>query len=48
MLFQSTAGTVMPSCQQISGLLLDSMDAVVTKQLKKTLRGEYAVLASDG
>jgi hypothetical protein len=38
----------MPSRQQISGPLLDSMDAAVMKRLKKTLRGEYAVLASDG
>jgi hypothetical protein len=48
MLFRSTAGTVIPSRQQISGQLLDSADVAVTKRLKGTLRGEYAVLASDG
>jgi hypothetical protein len=48
MLFQSTAATVMPSRQQISGELLDSAHATVTKRLKGTLQGKYAVLASDG
>ncbi len=38
----------MPSCQQISGQLLDDVDASVLTRLKAMLRGQYAVLASDG
>lgn len=48
MLFRSTAGTVMPTRQQISGPLLDDANVAVTKRLKEALRDEYAVLASDG
>ena len=48
LLFQSTAGEVMPSCKQLSGQLLNNANIGVTKQLKELLRGEYAVLASDG
>jgi hypothetical protein len=48
MLFQSTAATVMPSCQQISSQLLDSAHETVTKWLKAMLQDEYAILASDG
>jgi hypothetical protein len=38
----------MPLRQQISGQLFDSVHETVTKWLKGTLQGEYAVLASDG
>ena len=38
----------MPSRQQLSGRLLDEANTGVTKWLKEILRGEYAVLASDG
>ena len=48
LLFQSTASAVIPSRQQISGQLLDNADAAVSTQLKTMLRGQYAVLASDG
>jgi len=48
MLFRSTAGSVMPMRQQLSGQLLDDANAAVTKRLKGALRDEYAVLASDG
>lgn len=48
LLFWSTAGEAMPSRQQLSGKLLDDANAGVTKRLKSILRGEYAVLASDG
>ena len=48
MLFRSTAGTVMPTRQQISGQFLDDANAAVTKRLKGVLKDEYAVLASDG
>ncbi len=48
LLFRASAGDVMPSRQQIAGQLLDNANAGVTKRLKKVLRGEYAVLASDG
>ncbi|KAF8878171.1 ribonuclease H-like domain-containing protein [Gymnopilus junonius] len=47
-LFRSTAGEVIPSRYQISGPLLDDANATVTQNMKKTLRGEYAVIASDG
>jgi hypothetical protein len=48
MLFQSTAGTVMPTHQQIFGQLLDDANVAVTKWLKGALCDEYAILASDG
>ena len=48
LLFQSTAGNVLPSRQQISGQLLDKANERVTKRLKVLLRGQYAVLAADG
>lgn len=48
MLFRSTAGAVLPSRQQISGQLLDDMNAAVAKRVKNALQGEYGVLASDG
>jgi hypothetical protein len=48
LLFQSTAGNVLPSHQQISGLLLDKVNERVTKWLKVVLWGQYAVLAADG
>ena len=48
MLFQSTAGNIIPSCWQISGQLLDDANATVTEWLKEVLHGEYAMLASDG
>jgi hypothetical protein len=48
LLFQDTAGDVMPSRKQISGKLLDNADAKVSKQLKVAWHGKYAVLASDG
>jgi hypothetical protein len=48
LLFRSTAGEVMPSRQQLSGWLLNEVDAGVMKRLKEILCGEYAVLASDG
>jgi len=37
----------MPSRQQISGQLLDDVDASVLTWLKAMLQGQYAVLASD-
>ena len=37
----------MPSRQQISGQLLDDVDASVLTRLKAMLQGQYAVLASD-
>ncbi|KAF8910219.1 hypothetical protein CPB84DRAFT_1812890 [Gymnopilus junonius] len=40
--------TVIPSRYQISGPLLDDANATVTQNMKKTLQGEYAVIASDG
>jgi len=48
LLFRSTADEVMPSRQQLSGRLLYEANTGVTKRLKEILRGEYAVLASDG
>jgi len=48
LLFRSTAGEAMPSRQQLSGRLLDDANSGVIKRLKEVLRGEYAVLASDG
>ena len=38
----------MPLQQQLSGWLLDEVNAGVMKQLKQILCDEYAVLASDG
>ena len=46
--FRATAGDVVPSRLQMSGQLLDDANQRVTKRLKAALRGEYAVLASDG
>ncbi len=48
LLFRSTAGDVIPSCLQLSGQLLDKADLATKKRLMEALRGEYAVLASDG
>ncbi|KAG6858394.1 hypothetical protein C0995_000318 [Termitomyces sp. Mi166 len=48
LLFWSTAGDVIPSRQQISGLLLDKANEAVHKQVKRALQGKYAVLTSDG
>ena len=48
LLFRSTAGEAMPSRRQLSGRLLDDANSGVIKRLKEVLRGEYAVLASDG
>ncbi|GLB45578.1 putative protein of unknown function (DUF 659) [Lyophyllum shimeji] len=48
LLFRSTAGDVMPSRKQISGPLLDNANVEVTNRLRVELRGEYAVIASDG
>ncbi|KAG6886447.1 hypothetical protein C0992_003918 [Termitomyces sp. T32_za158] len=48
LLFRSTAGDVILSRQQISGVLLDKADAGVSKRLRNFLQGKYAVLASDG
>jgi len=48
LLFQSTAGDVIPSRLQLSGHLLDNADLTVKMQLMEALQGEYAVLASDG
>jgi hypothetical protein len=38
----------MPSRRQISGQLLDDENVAVMKRVKAELRGEYAVMASDG
>jgi len=48
LLFRSTAGDVIPSRLQLSGHLLDNADLAVKMRLMEALRGEYAVLASDG
>ncbi|KAF8164788.1 ribonuclease H-like domain-containing protein [Crassisporium funariophilum] len=48
LLFRATADDAMPNCQQLSGRLLDNANTGVTEHLKQLLRGEYAVLASDG
>jgi hypothetical protein len=48
LLFRSTAGDVIPSRLQLSGCLLDKADLAVRMRLMEALRGEYAVLASDG
>ena len=47
LLFQSMAGNVMPSHQQISGWLLNNANIALTDQLKKDLANQYVVLASD-
>ncbi|KAF9566803.1 hypothetical protein CPC08DRAFT_682210 [Agrocybe pediades] len=48
MMFRSTATDAIPSRLQISGPLLDTEDERVKKDLKKSLKGLYVVLASDG
>ena len=42
------AGDVMPSCQKISGRLLNNANIALTDWLKKDLTNQYVVLASDG
>jgi predicted proteasome-type protease len=48
LLFQSTAGDVIPLCWQISSHLLDQVDVVVTEWLKVELQDKYVVMMSDG
>ncbi|KAF8221705.1 hypothetical protein L208DRAFT_1382147 [Tricholoma matsutake] len=47
-LLTNVKATLKQPCLKISGQLLDSVHVAVTKWLKGTLHGEYAVLASDG
>ncbi len=47
LLFQSTAGDVIPSHLQLSGHLLDNANLTVKMRLMEALWCEYAVLALD-
>ncbi len=48
LLFRSSAGDVIPSRKQIAGELLDQADTEVRQRVKAELKGQYAVLATDG
>lgn len=48
LLFRSTAGDVIPSRIQLAGKILDEENERVQKQLKKQVKGQYAVVSSDG
>lgn len=48
LLFQSTAGEVIPTHLKLAGKLLDKEGDMVLESLKKEVKGKYAVLSSDG